>query len=344
MTIALDIGTRHIRSLRREGGRLLGRSDLAEYIALPDTPGHRRLLERTASSFGRCQDSLLVVGRASVELAETLQLPTVPLLPNGRLPSKDPLARQVLAVLFDTLLPTAATAGQTCWMTVPAVVAAERESPECTYFRQLVRLKGFEPSFVSSGRAVILAELGKSRFTGLGFDFGAGAVRASLAHHGQELASSFIKHGGNWIDARLADSEHSLIFDPQGNKYLDCSSITRWKESHLVSVQNPISTREQKLALLYEELIGEILATFRADIVQQTSIAQLRQPLPLVCTGGVSQVAGFVGLMEELLRDTMFPLRISAVHCATEANYAIARGCLIMGELEESARTPARVA
>ncbi len=344
MTIALDIGTRHIRSLRCEGGRLLGRTDLAEYIALPDTPGHRRLLERTASSFGRCQDSLLVVGRASVELAETLQLPTVPLLPNGRLPSKDPIARQVLAALIDALIPTAIETDQTCWMTVPAVVAAERDSPERTYFSQLVRLKGFEPCIVSAGRAVILAELGANGFTGLGFDFGAGAVRASLAHHGRELAHSLIKRGGHWIDTRLADSEHSFIFDAQGNKYLDCSGITRWKESHLVSVLNPISVREQKLALLYEELIGEILATFLTDIVQQTSIAQMRQPLPLVCTGGVSQVAGFVPLVEELLRDTMFPLRISGVRCATEADYTVARGCLIVGELEQTIGSPARVA
>lgn len=156
----------------REEGRLFGRTNLAEYIALPDTPGHRRLLERAASSFGRCEDSLLVIGEASVELAETLQLPTIPLMPKGRLPVDDPLARQVLASLVDAVMPAARSKGQPCWMTIPGAIFEESESPERIFFSQLVRLKGFEPLVVSSGRSVILAELGANGFTGLGFDFG----------------------------------------------------------------------------------------------------------------------------------------------------------------------------
>lgn len=344
MTIALDIGTQQIRSLRREGGRLLGRKNLAEYIALPDTPGHRRLLERVTFSFGRCQNSLLVIGQTAVELAETLQVPTVPLMPGGRIPVDDPLARQVLASLIDALLPPATVSGQTCWMTVPGAVSDDADSPECRFFSQLVRLKGFEPCIVSTGRCVVLAELGTNGFTGLGIDFGASAVRAGLARYGQELACSLFPRGGQWIDTRLADSEESVLFDAQGNKYLDFGAITRWKESKLVSVLNPISEREQKLALLYEELIGETLAKFRVDIVQQTSIAKLPQPLSLICTGGVSRVAGFQGLMEELLRDTMFPLEISEVRCASDADYAVARGCLILSELEETVIPVTRVA
>ncbi|MCA9026094.1 MAG: hypothetical protein KDA86_12875 [Planctomycetaceae bacterium] len=344
MTIALDLGTRHIRSLRREEGRLFGRTNLAEYIALPDTPGHRRLLERAASSFGRCEDSLLVIGEASVELAETLQLPTIPLMPKGRLPVDDPLARQVLASLVDAVMPAARSKGQPCWMTIPGAIFEESESPERIFFSQLVRLKGFEPLVVSSGRSVILAELGANGFTGLGFDFGAGATRASLAYHGEEIACSVLNKGGHWIDMRLADSEDSVLYDSQGNRYLDFSAITRWKESKLVSVLNPLSEREQRLSLLYEELIGEMLAQLRADVVKQTSIAQLPQPLPLVCSGGVSRVSGFAGLVEEMLRDTMFPLEISHVRCATEADYTVARGSLILAELEETVITPARVA
>jgi len=344
MTIALDIGTRHIRSLRREGGRLFGRMNLAEYIALPDTPGHRRLLERTTGSFGRCENSLLVIGQASAELAETLQLPTIPLMPKGRLPSDDPVARQVLASLVDALIPPARKKGQPCWMTVPGAISENAESPERIFFSQLVRLKGFEPSIVSCGRSVILAELGANGFTGLGIDFGAGATRASLAYHGDELARSVLNKGGQWIDTRLADSEDCVLFDAQGNRYLDYSAITRWKESKLVSVLNPISEREQRLSLLYEELIGEMLAAFRVDIAKQTSVSRLPQPLPLVCTGGVSQVAGFAGLVEELLHDTMFPIEISEVRCAIEADYTVARGSQIIGELEETVLTPARVA
>ena len=287
---------------------------------------------------------MLVIGQSALELAETLQVPTIQLMPGGRLPVEDPLARQVIASLIDALLPPAATNGQICWMTVPGAVSTDVDSPERTFFSQLVRLKGFEPCVVSTGRCVILAELGANGFTGMGIDFGASAVRASLARHGQEVAHSLLQRGGQWLDTRLSDSEGSVLFDAQGNQYLDFAAITRWKESRLVSVLNPLSEREQKLALLYEELIGETLAKFRVDIVQQTSIANLPQPLPLVCTGGVSRIAGFQGLMEELLRDTMFPLEVSDVRCASDADYAVARGSLILAELEETAVPISRVA
>ncbi|MGD9855293.1 MAG: hypothetical protein AB7U20_10120, partial [Planctomycetaceae bacterium] len=339
-----DIGTRHFRSLRRQEGRLIGRRNLAEYVALPDTPGHRRLLERTTYSFARCEDSLLVVGQAALELAETLQLPSVPLLASGRMPEDDPLARQVIASLIDCLIPRTDVADEPCWMTVPGALHDPETLSDRKFLCQLVRLKGYEPRVIPSGRSVILAELGAEGFTGMGLDIGAGATRASVAHRGRELARTHLAKGGRWIDKRLAESEESLLWDAQGNRYLDLSGITRWKESKLVSVVNPISEREQRLALLYEELIGDTLAQFRVEIVQQTSLKTLPQPMPLVCTGGVTQVAGFAGLMKEVLHDTMFPIEIADVRCAHETDYTVARGTLILAELEETVVSQARVA
>lgn len=344
MTIALDIGTRHFRSLRRQEGRLIGRRNLAEYVSLPDTAGHRRLLERTTYSFARCEDSLLVVGQAALDLGETLQLPSVPLLASGRLPDDDPLARQVVATLIDCLIPRAADDGEPCWMTVPGPVHDVETLADRKFFCQLVRLKGYEPRVIPSGRSVILAELGTEGFTGMGLDIGAGATRASIAHHGRELARTHLARGGRWIDKRLAESEDSLLWDAQGNRYLDLSGITRWKESKLVSVMNPISEREQRLALLYEELIGDLLALFRVEIVQQTTLKSLPQPMPLVCTGGATLVAGFADLLQEVLQDTMFPIDVSDIRCAHETDYTVARGTLILAELEETVAAQVRVA
>ncbi|MBX3438290.1 MAG: cell division FtsA domain-containing protein [Planctomycetaceae bacterium] len=344
MTIALDLGSRHFRSLRRQGGRLIGRRNLAEYVALPDTPGHRKLLERTSYPFACCEGSLLIVGQAALELAETLQLPSVPLLLSNQLPVDDPLVRQVVASLIDCLIPRAENAGEPCWMTVPGALHDPETVEDRKFFCQLVRLKGYEPRVVSSGRCVILAELGAEGFTGVGLDIGAGATRASVAHHGREIARTHVPRGGRWIDKRLAESEDRLLWDAQGNRFLDLTGITRWKESKLVSVLNPISEREQRLALLYEELLGDMLAQFRVELAQQASLKMLPQPLSLVCTGGVTLVPGFSGLMEEVLQDTLFPIPISDVRCAHATDYTVARGTLILAELEETVANQALVA
>ena len=95
---------------------------------------------------------------------------------------------------------------------------------------------------------------------------------------------------------------------------------------------------------MYEELIGDVLTQFNAAVKQLPSARALPQPLPLVCTGGVAQVAGFTALLEDLLRDIMFPLAISDIRCASEAEYTVARGSLITAEVEESVKQHARVA
>jgi hypothetical protein len=333
MTIALDIGTRGIRSLRRQGNRLVGRRNLTSYIALPDTPGHRRLLEKTATSFARCDDSLLVIGKAAVELAETLQLPQVPLLSSGRLPPGDPLARQVFSSLIDWLVPSAPRRGHICWMALPGGLTDPDTSTDRDFFRQLVRLKGYETRFVSAALAVVLAQLGHDGFSGIGIDFGSGFTRASLAHRGVELATVCLPRGGHWIDTRMAQSEDACVWDAHGHQYLDTSTLARWKESSDVSLTSPVSDREQRLSLLYDELIGDVLSLFSQQISYVAHAARLPQPMPLVCAGGVARLRGFPSAVKEILQATMFPVTIAEIRSAADVDYTVARGCLILGEL-----------
>ena len=110
MSVSLDIGTRALRSLRQQGARLIGRQNMARYVVLPDRPQQRRLLESSSYRYATCEGSLLVIGRAAGELAETLQIPEIPLLRDGELPMDDPLARQVMASLIESLLPVPAVA------------------------------------------------------------------------------------------------------------------------------------------------------------------------------------------------------------------------------------------
>lgn len=332
MSIALDIGTQNLRSLRREGGRLVGRKNQAVYLSLQDRPIQRRILDKASIRYATCAGSLLVIGQTAHETAEMLHEPCIPLMCEAHLPQADPVARQVLTSLVDCLLPLSTIPGEVCWTNIPGAI--DSETNERRFFTQLIRLRGYEPRFVSAGLAVVLAELGQNGFSGIGCDFGAGNTRVSLARHGVELLTIRLEKGGDWIDAGVAESERCILWDSEGNRYLDSAAITRWKQGTLVSVLKPISEREQRLSLLCEELIRETLSAMRRQFAGQRCVASLREPLPLVVSGGLSRLPGFRELLLDMVRDTDLGVDISEVRRCADPDYTIARGCLILSELE----------
>jgi hypothetical protein len=334
MSIALDIGTRHLRSLRREAGRLVGRKNHAVYLQLPDKPGQRRILEKASIRFATCQGSLLVIGQAALETADMLDVPCIPLLKDSHLPQADPVARQVLTSLIDCLLPPSRHTGANCWMSIPGAI--DEDSEERRFFTQVIRLKGYVPQIVPPGMAIVLAELGQQGFSGLGCDFGSGSTRISLAHHGQELFSTCTLRGSDWIDARLAESEGCILFDSEGHRYLNTTSITRWKRVNLISVHKPISERERRLSLLCEELIDEVLRAIRGQLAGNRTIRTLHDAQPMVCAGGLAGVPGFRELLFGMIRDAKLPVAISEVRRCSEMDYAVTRGCLILAELADA--------
>lgn len=336
MSIVLDIGTRHLRSLRCEGGRLVGRKNHAVYVVLPDQPNQRRMLEKASIRYATCSGSLLVIGQTALETADLLQVPCIPLLLNNQLPQADPVARQVLTSLIDCLLPPAFHDTDICWTVIPGAIDAE-DSAERRFFTQLIRLKGYQPRFVSCGLAVALAELEATGFSGLVCDFGAGYTRATLAYHGIELITTCFAKGGNWIDDRVAESEGCILWDSEGHRYLNSVAITRWKQAKMISVFKPLSEREQRLSLLCEELISETLRTLKQQLSGHSLIATIRQPLPLVCSGGLSQMPGFCELLNDMIRDASLPIEISEVRRCTDPDYTACRGGLILAELEATA-------
>lgn len=332
MSIALDIGTQHLRSLRREGGRLVGRMNHAVYLSLPDKAPQRRILEKASIRYATCKGSLLVIGQSANDAAEMLDVPCIPLLINSRLPDGDPVARQVLMSLVDCLLPEASRNEEVCWVTIPG--PADTDSPERRFFLQIIRLKGYIPRVVQPGLALVLAELGQNGFSGIGCDFGGGYTRTSFAYKAREYFNTSIARGSHWVDASLAEAEKCILWDSAGHQYLNTAEIVRWKRSHLISVFKPITEREQRMALLCEEVISQTLADLESHLASEPIVGTVREPLPLVCSGGLARLPGFVELLHDMVRDSRLSLEISEVRPCSEPDYTVARGCLILAELE----------
>jgi len=317
VSIGLDLGTTQFRSLRVAGNELIGRQCRAVYVVLSDTVSHRRLLEQSGAKFASCGDDLVLFGDLALEWADILNLAVVPLLPGGRVPQSDPVARQILTLMVDAVLPPAERLGDVCCLTVPGghdINVNQAELPyDVRFFQQLVALRGYQPKLISSGQAVVLAELASASFSGIGISFGAGNCQIGIIHCGRELASCSFKE---------APVDHSA---------------DRMEPTSFNTAREPIPADRMLRAARDQVLVRgltETLTAARDELDKQGVIRWLAQPTHVVCTGRPTMESGFSQLFAQVWSSLEWPMKVGQLRVTADAIYSIARGCLIQSRLE----------
>jgi hypothetical protein len=255
MSIALDIGSHRIQSLRKEGAKLIGTNLRCAYSVLPDSATHRNLLEHAELAYVVCDEGLLLTGNAAADNSSLFKSTCRTLLPFGKIPTGDPLARQVLASLIESAVPVSGTPGEAkeespiCCVALPG--GADMQSTgrsDLEFFLRCIRLQGYQPRIVPSGAALVLAELVQESFTGIGMVFGDSGCEALLAHRGQPVCHARTEFGGQWIDNRLAEQQKPITFNSTGDRFLDVAAMTQLKHSIAGSIASPTDSFEAALA------------------------------------------------------------------------------------------------
>jgi len=338
--IALDVGTHEFRSLQVGGGRLIARRNRAAYSILEDTEANRGLLRQIGVTFAECEDQLLVFGNDAEKLAQLLRVPCRSLFPNGEFPSEDPPVRQMIAALMESVVGRAAESGELCAVTLPGCMKSGDDAGhrQRDFVTQLLRLQGFQSLELSAPRALVLAELGGDAFTGIGLNFGAGSSQAGLVHRGNLLAQCCVPYAGNWIDLRLARGQQAYFWDAQGRKFLNVQETEAWKKSFSGSLREPASTREQQFADLHRGMVEFLLREAAMRFRPAMERFAISRPLPMVVAGGTARVPGFRDLVRDVLPTVSFSVPITDVRLAVENDFTIARGGLILAELERDQR------
>lgn len=342
MNIALDIGTSAFRTLRRQESRLFGRQCPAVYVSLPNGAAQRRLLQQAEVPFSLCDDALIVTGSEAVDVAESWNLPTVPLLPEGRMPIQDPLSRQVAAALIDAVLPLAcaehpsSTRPPICTMIVPGNPQREG-NPEIEFFARLVSLRGYDPVILSAGHAVALAELGNASFSGVGISVGATFSSICITHRGQVLAESTLPLGTNRLDQFIAERLNRFLWDAAGNRYFDLSSANQLRRQ----VSFPLSKSHSTDARVAGEVMGELLIEIGNEYgkllerVRGRALAET-QSLPVVLCGGITRIDGLLSEVQTRWNGLSRLRSTGEIRLAGDPLWTPSRGCLIAAEVEGS--------
>ena len=336
MSVALDLGTFRLKSLSCRGDRLIARKCRTAHVALPDAPARRQALEQMRIPFAVCEDTLVVIGDAAVQVSQMLGSPLLPVLPRGKLPHDDPPARQILATMIESALPEPQGAGEFCCMIIPAGARGtfRRPTAEYEFLSRLVKLRGYTPLTVEAGMAVVLAQLSSAGFTGIGISFGASSVQATLALQGREVASCSIDRGGDWIDEEAARSEGAYTWDAAGARFVDVNTIRRWKEKCDGSIVRPTSRRDARLCELYRELLAAVASRVGDEFADTLPQLGLRKPLAVAAAGGTARIPGFRDLLADALQEASLPIAADSILVAAKSDHVIARGGLICAQLE----------
>lgn len=330
MSIALHIDGRTMCSLRRQGTRIIGRQSPSVYITLPSSDSEKRLFERARIPYATCDGNTLVFGKPAQELAPLLHVPRFPILPGGRLPEDDPLARQLAGALVDSLLPDPAHHAEPCALSLPA----GEGSREWEFFSRLVRLRGYAPLPVSPSSALALAEFGHTAFTGITLIIDPAATVVTLLHQGRILASASLPQGGDWIDEHLARKTERLVWDMAGNSYVDIEAVRRWKQETAPALQAPQTDDVQLLSYIYEQLFQDALREFAGACRNSLVLPTLPPRFSVVCCGEPTLLSGFAHLLGRQIGRGHLPFAISDIRVVDDPVFAIARGGLIQAELE----------
>jgi hypothetical protein len=344
MTIALDLGTFAMRSLRRRGKELVGRRSRSIAVSIADNPARRNYLKSTKAAFLVADGHLVLTGDAAADAAAFFELVPRDLLPRGEIPTADPVARQVFSAVVDALLPWSENPHEVCCFAQPGFPDTAAGGPEMEYRQEfvtrLIRLRGYQPLALYPATALVLCELGNTGFTGIGLALGSSACEISLVHRGMQIAVRRVARGGAWIDSELARAAKIWRYDSLGEQVLDLDKARQRKEA--ATLAGSTDSDGRLVADLYRSLLADIMQALADLLDSDARIPLLPRPLPVVCGGGPSQIAGFREVLTSRLREREVPVALSDPQFATDHQYALCRGCLIRAELERTDSPHAR--
>jgi len=343
MMASLDLGSSEFRSLRREEQRLIARRMPAVYTVLEDVPGNRRLLEQSQIPFSTPAGSLVVIGEPAQEVSRLLRHPLVPLLTGGVLGEQDPVSRQVCAWLINLLLPRAQSPHDLCVMTIPCGEATGTLQDSWTpqFLEHVVQLQGYQTCVMQPAHALAIAELEDHEFTGICLSVGAESISFCATLHSQPVLEARPHKGTREILERFAHEHQKFIWDSNGNSFLNLAAVSRWLTDSEISLVAPQTEEEAWLASALEELLLSTCFQLKRKVAACTD-SILRQPLPLLISGGITRLHGFRDLVAESIKLSGLPVQISEIQPATFEPYSVSRGLLIQATLASGDYPPLR--
>jgi hypothetical protein len=293
-----------------------------------------KMLKRSGAHFikmneGSGDDTLYVLGDSAYDMAGTMHKETLRPMAKGVLNPDEPASAAMVAELIKAVVGEPEAEDDQLFFCVPAQpVDAEYDVVyhESTLKEIFGDLGYKNVSVMHEGLAVIFSELSENNFTGIGMSFGAGMVNVTYAFMGVPVLSFSISKGGDYIDQSAAKQVN------------DTANTVTYRKEQGMDLRSPKDEYEKAIAVYYKNLLKYLVEQIKYlyKSKDKRELPVLRQPIPLVVSGGTSMIGGFKEALQEAIdSDKDFPIDISEIRPAEEALFAVANGLYQAARLGE---------
>jgi hypothetical protein len=318
--IGLDVGTSKVVTARGDSNSPDTAAQLNAFFVVPYSSLHEATLQRNRIAFYREGDELVVYGDAAEKFAHMFNAEVRRPMAKGILNPGEDAAAHVLETILGALVPVSRSPGELIAFSVPA--AASETGHELTYheetLKRYLKERGYTPLAVNEGLAVVLAELAKESFTGIGISCGGGMCNVALSYLSIPSLTFSLTQGGDFIDSSVG----AVVREP-------ATRIKAIKEETLDLTREGGDKVGRALQIYYDKLIESLVEELGGAVQRSQRLPRTDQPLPIVLAGGTAKPAGFRDRFEKALRRRSWPFQIGDVRMASDPLTATARGALV---------------
>jgi hypothetical protein len=318
--IGLDVGTSKVVTAKGDSKKSDSHSQLNAFFVVPYSSLHESSLQQSRMSFYREGDELVVYGSDAEKFAHMFNAEVRRPMAKGILNPSEPAATHVLETILGSLVPQARASGEMIAFSVPA--AARETGAELTYHEETIkrylRDRGYTPLAVNEGLAVVLAELSKENFTGIGISCGGGMCNVAFSFLSIPSLTFSIPHGGDYIDSSVG----AVVHEP-------ATRVKAIKEETLDLSRAGGDKIDKALHIYYDKLIEMLVDELARAVAKSQRMPRTDQALPIVLAGGTAKPNGFRDRFESVLRRKSLPFQVSEVRLASDPLSATARGALV---------------
>lgn len=291
------------------------------YVAIRDNADIREWLDRVHAPYAEGEGYLLILGDSARTWSELADLTSTSLLTAEGEPRVDRVSRQLWGMYLDAALPPASSRNQTCALLDFRDPRADTESGY-QFVEHLVRLRGYEPHYVSPATALLLATLADEEWTGLGFVVEPTGLSMSLLYRGREVFSHALVTPAI---KRLAPTLVATGIAAQAETAQPEPSRDRATAAH----------EKRRLRELLLEQIGRLVHPLRKTLGLVADVPWHARPWPIVCAGSLSEIEGFPALLHDGIRHLGTTLPLGYLTAPADHRHTLLRGGLIAATLNE---------
>jgi hypothetical protein len=319
--LGLDVGTSHIVAARYLDENFTYERQLNAFVSIPYTKLAESLMTKENINHAVKGKEILVFGNESQQFAELFHVETRRPMMDGILNPSESDGLMVIRQIITRLLGRAKKPNQRLYFSIPAPspgVTDDRFTFHETTLREVLRELGYDPMSITEGLAVVYGELGDSSFTGIGISCGGGMCNVCLAYLSVPVISFSVPKGGDYIDSNSAAAVRDIA-----------TSIRVEKEAGFRFNGFFENKTFQALSVYYDDVIQSLVKSMHEAFSNTAKLPKLKQPVPLLLSGGTAMPPGFQDRFEKALRASEFPIQLAQIRTAADPLHSTAKGTVI---------------